>query len=96
MHQQYIGNTTQVLFLFLKLKELLLDLNTWRIREHFMYQQWKLEVAIIQEGPEPIPRCDHCGIHMPVARLIKHIRTEICNKAAETRIRYRDVDMLER
>ena len=41
-----------------------------RLREHFMYCPWKDKVDIINEGPEPLPQCDHCGIHMAVARLM--------------------------
>ena len=47
------------------------------IIENFMYWHWKENVTIIQEGAEPLPRCDKCGMHMPSARLIEHIREEI-------------------
>ena len=67
-----------------------------RRREHFMYWHWKLKVPIIQEGSEPLPRCNHCGMLMPVAQLVNHRRTAICEKATETHIRRRDVDMVER
>ena len=29
-----------------------------RLREHFMFRHCKSKVAILQEGPEPLPRCD--------------------------------------
>ena len=58
-----------------------------------MCRHWKSKVGIVQEGPETPPRCDQCGIHMPEARLFKHIRTDKCNKAAERRIRKRYVEM---
>ena len=29
-----------------------------RLQEHFMYRHWKSKVAIVQEGPSLIPRCD--------------------------------------
>ena len=67
-----------------------------RLREHFMYRQCKLRLEIIQEGTEPLPRCDHCEIHIPAVHMIKHIRTERRNKAMEMRLRRRDVQMLER
>ena len=51
--------------------------NSGRLRENFMYQNWKSNVVIIQEGTELLPRCDHCRIDMPEACLIKHIWTEI-------------------
>ena len=43
-----------------------------RLRENFMFRHWKSKVNILQEGPEPLPRCDQCGIHMQAARLFKH------------------------
>ena len=46
--------------------------NLGIIRVYFMYWNWKANVAIIQEGPESLPMCLHCGMHMPEARLIKH------------------------
>ena len=52
-------------------------------------------MEIIQEGREPLPICDHCGMHMPEAQMMKHIRTAICYKAKEIRIRRRDVEMVE-
>ena len=68
--------------------------NPGRIREHFIYRHWKSNVILIQEGPEPLPRCDHRGMYMPEARLFKHIQTDICNKLTEMRIRRRDVEMV--
>ena len=70
--------------------------NPRKLREHFMYCHWKSKVTIILEGLEPLPRCDHCGMHIPYAWLIKHIWMEICNDAIDTRIRQRDVEMKER
>ena len=51
-----------------------------RLRENLMYQHWKLKVYIMQEGPEPLPRCEKCGMHMPEARIFKHRQTDKCNK----------------
>ena len=31
-------------------------------------------IAVVQEGMEPLPRCDMCGMHMPAGRLIRHRR----------------------
>ena len=50
----------------------------------------------MQEGPEPFPWCDQCGIHMPEARLLKHRQLDKCHKATERRLWQRDVDMSER
>ena len=61
-----------------------------------MYLHWKSKVEILQEGPEMLPRCDQCGMHMSEARLSNHRRVDKCNKATERQIRRRDVDMVER
>ena len=61
-----------------------------------MYQHWKLKVAIVYEGMEPLPRCEQCGMHTPADRLFKHRRTDKCNKATERRLRQRDMEMAAR
>ena len=48
-----------------------------------MYQHCKLELDIMQEGPEPLPNCYQCRMHMPAALIFKHIQTDKCNKARE-------------
>ena len=50
-----------------------------RLREHFMFRQFWSQIAVVQEGKEPLPRCDLCIMHMPVGRLIKNRRTARCN-----------------
>ena len=67
-----------------------------RLREHFMYCHWKAKVEIIQVGTKPLPRCDQCSMHMPVARILRHRYMDKCNKAAKWRIRRRDVEMAAR
>ena len=54
--------------------------KTGRIRAHFMYLHWKPKVETLQEGLEPLPRCYHCGVHVPVAGLIKYRQEESRNK----------------
>ena len=51
------------------------------LRENFMYLHWKLKVDITQDRPEPLPRCDQCGMHMPASMVSKHRQTDKCNKA---------------
>ena len=70
--------------------------NPGRIREPFLYQHWKLKVEILQEGPETLPRCDQCGMHMPAASLFKHRHTDKFNKTTERQLRRRYVEMAER
>ena len=52
--------------------------NPGGLREHFMFRHWKLEVTILHEGTEPLPRFDQCGIHMQLARLFKHRQLDKC------------------
>ena len=42
------------------------------LRGHFMFCHYKSKVAIFQEGPEALPRCYQCGMHIQAARLFKH------------------------
>ena len=41
------------------------DKTPGRLRENFMYRHWKDQVAILQEGPPPLPQCRNCGMHIP-------------------------------
>ena len=43
-----------------------------------------------------MPRCNNCGVHMPVVQLVKRRRTSICEKATEMELRRIDVEMTER
>ena len=36
------------------------------LRDYFVYQNFWSKVEVLQEGKEPLPRCDMFGIHMPV------------------------------
>ena len=67
-----------------------------RLREHFMFRHLKLKVAIFQEGQEPLPWCNQCGVHMQAARLFKHGQSDKCHKSTEIRIWKRDVEMAAR
>ena len=70
--------------------------HTVRLREHFMFCNCKLKVAILQEGPEPLPGCDQCRMHMQAARLFKHQNEDKCHKSTERRIWRVYVEMAER
>ena len=50
----------------------------------------------MQEGPELLPWCDKCGVHMEAARLFKHQQSDKCQKPTERRLQRRDVEMAER
>ena len=53
-------------------------------------------MVILQEGPELLPGCDQCGMHMQGARLFKHRHLDKCHKSTERRLQQRDVEMAER
>ena len=58
-----------------------------------MYRHFWSQVAVVQEGAEPLPQCDLCGMHMPAGRLIKHRHTERCNKNTQMWWQRQDVDI---
>ena len=51
---------------------------------------------MFQEGKEPMPRCDMCGMNMPAGRLIRHPRMAIYDQNAQMRWRRRDVEIAEK
>ena len=62
----------------------------WMI-EHFMYRHFLARIKVVQEGREPLPRCDLCGMHIPAGRLLKHQREKRCNRNTQMRWRWKDV-----
>ena len=56
-----------------------------------MYQNFRLQVAVVQEGEEPLTRCDLWGMQMSEGRLIKHWKTERYDRNMHMRWRRRDV-----
>ena len=63
-----------------------------RLKKHFIYRHWKAQVAIVQEGLDPLPQFPSCGMHMHAVRLIKHQMTDRCNQGIEMRLCRRNVD----
>ena len=61
-----------------------------------MYQHWTLKVAIMQEGLEPLPRCDQFRMHIPEANIFTHRQTDKCNKVAERGLQRRYVELAAR
>ena len=53
-------------------------------------------MAVVQEGTEPLPHCDLCGIHMPVVRLIRNRKTALCDRNTQMRWRRWDVAITAR
>ena len=42
-------------------------------------------MEVVQEEAETLTRCDLCGMHMPVKKLIKYRRTQRCDKNTQKR-----------
>ena len=59
-HQQYIGNKTQVLFLLLKLKGLLLELNTLTLMSAF-YKNNLTKISLFQNMRSLVPLQNICA-----------------------------------
>ena len=66
------------------------------MQEHFIYRNFLLKVAVLQEGREPLTLCNMCRIHMPLGWMIKHWRTARCFNNMDIRIRQRDVEFASR
>ena len=58
-----------------------------------MYRHWKYKIDILQEVPIPLLRCNQCGMHMPEARLWRHIHTAMGNRATDMRLQRRDMEL---
>ena len=56
-----------------------------------MYSHFFARIAVVQEGREPLPRCDLCNVHMPSGRLLNHQWTKWCERNTQMRWRRRDV-----
>ena len=56
----------------------------------------EVEVRHHAGGPDPLPRCDQCGLHMPANRIFKRRQMDKCNKATERILRRIDVEMTTR
>ena len=44
------------------------------LRGNFMYRHWKSKLGIMQEGTQPLPRRDQCGMHMPESNILSTYR----------------------
>ena len=62
------------------------------IKFHIIFSK----VAVVQEGAEPLPRCNSCIMHMPVGRLIKHKRTALYENNTHMRWRREDMAIAEK
>ena len=67
-----------------------------RLCENFMYYHFQSKGAVVQEGAEPLNRCDFCGMHMPAGQPIIHHRKALCNKNTQMRWQRRDMAIADR
>ena len=56
-----------------------------------MYMNFYADIVLVLEGRETLPHCNLCGIHMPSGRLLKHQRTNWCDRNMQMRWQKRDV-----
>ena len=66
------------------------------MREHFIYRYFLSRIAVVQKGKDLLPRCDLCGMNMPERRLIKHERTQRCDRNTQMLWRRRDAAIARR
>jgi len=56
----------------------------FNLRRHFLMQHPQDLVCILIKGPQPLPQCEHCGLHTPVEDFNwGHHRTELCQRGWE-------------
>ena len=67
-----------------------------QLQENFKCRHFWSKVAVVQEGAEPLPCCDLCGIHMTAGRLIKHQRAARFDKNTQIRWWRRDVEIADK
>ena len=63
------------------------------LHKHFMFRHLISKMAAVQEGKEPLPHCDMCGMHMLAGRLIRHRKTARCDRNTHMRWRRRYVEI---
>jgi Reverse transcriptase (RNA-dependent DNA polymerase) len=52
--------------------------NAAALRSHFHFRHWKDIIHILEEGPNPLPRCPNCLIFCTNAHTAEHQHTENC------------------
>ena len=67
-----------------------------QLREHFMWRHFFSRIVVVQEGKEPLTLCNLCGMHMPAGRLIKHHKTQRCDRNTQIRWRRREFAITSR
>ena len=61
-----------------------------------MYRHFFSWIEVVQEGNEPLPHYNLCGMHMPSGRLIKYQRMQRCDMNNKMWWRRRDIAIKNR
>ena len=72
------------------------DHKPGRLWEKIMYQHWKAQVLILQEGVAPFPQCPSCGMHMHTAKILCYQQANRCNQAKQMRLQSRNAEIAQR
>ena len=65
-------------------------------REHPMYRNYHSRVAVVQERKDMLPHCSNYDVHLSARRMIKHQRTERCDKNEHMWWRRKDATIARR
>ena len=66
-----------------------------RLHKFFIYLHFRSKAAVFQEGTEPLPHCDFCGMHMPAYRIENQKQTYRCNRETVMRLQWRDLELVQ-
>ena len=58
--------------------------------ENFMYRNVFSRIEVVQEGREPLPLYNLCGMHMSAGCMINHQRTQRCDRINKIRWQRRE------
>ena len=64
-----------------------------KLREIFMFRHFGSWIVVVQEGKDPLPRCNMCGMHIPEGRLTRHGQMARYDHNTQMRLRIRDVEI---
>ena len=67
--------------------------NLGRLRDKFMYRHWKSKIEILQEVLTPLPQCDQCRMHIPMARLGRNIHMDRFDRDIDICLQWRELEL---
>ena len=64
------------------------------LHSHFSIQHWGDRISITEEDPNPIPKCECCGIQVPSRRLnTRHYTSEKCKQGKKSSLRHKTIQI---